>query len=210
MDYFDEFYYPRYRNLTTVRLWNQPTEYLDMLHNGGRLPVVGDGKGHSVVKVMRDQLSTEKIKQLVDYSDYVIINYRKNVIRSYASALLARSISSHKNTDTTNIKVKFTENSFNEWKDRSVRSIRSFKDIVKNKREVTYVCYEELHALNIQEKFGYILPPSWNLATKEPKEEPPLKRQNKNQDIYSSFTNPEVAMKYTKSLDANELWDFIQ
>ena len=177
---------------------------------GERLPLTGKGENHSLIKVMCNQLSVSEIKQVVDHCDFAIINYRKNVLRSYASALAAR-LSSHGNVETTNIKVRFRKPSFEKWMNEAIQSARLFKEVVKNKKDVSYVCYEKLHRLSGRDKLDYILPPEWNLikANSEVKE-PDFKQQNKNLNIYNSFRNGGVARKHTRNLDINKLWSFLE
>lgn len=154
----------------------------------------------------------------VDQNEVLVIVLTRNLVDMYISHCKAKKSNQWVNHNTTDLKIKFKENEFEEWIKPRVKYIKNLSKYLKNQEEISwlYFDYQEIHKLNsFEEKLKYVIEKiskksqiEFSILEKENKMEK-IKKQDQNSSFENKIKNYQDLEKYLKKTKTRiELKDF--
>jgi LPS sulfotransferase NodH len=89
----------------------------------------------------------KKVKDIINISENIIINYRSNLIEQYISLLKAQKIKRWSGIDTSDIKIQWSMKEFIEYKKIFLKHYNWYLKETEGKNR-TILCYENIHKRN--------------------------------------------------------------
>lgn len=160
--------------------------------------------GYSFVfKIFRNHLDSANLLDILNISDYIIVNYRNNLLDSFISE--QKSFISQRWTSTqTNRKylekIQWYENIYKKYVDKTILDLNYFVENIN--KPYVMLAYEDIHKSNnkvefIRSKMKHIYPDFvWDFKTTSV-----FQKENYINQIENNFLNKEEFLQSYKNLD---------
>ena len=155
-------------------------------------------------KIFRNQLElNQMVKFFLENKKIKKVILKRNLLDSYISLLIARSVKSYGNINTNDIKVHFKEEHFQKWLSQ-VETFYSFLEFkaLESPQEYSYLSYEEVNCYkHHRDKFQFIIESLQNIGFDinfdqniEKLEQKFIfkRKQDTRTNVFDKVTNPDV------------------
>ena len=148
-----------------------------------------------IFKVFPAHLPREKVEDVIDHSDLVVVLLR-NVLHSYISSEVAKVVGRYANVDTSTTKVEFSESAFLWWINFITEHFEhTFSHLSERKRSALVINYEDLQfkasvAQWISREFSKRLKCDFEISEVNSR----LKRQDNRESALDKVSNPDEMM----------------